>query len=149
MKALVQRVLKSSVSIDSEAVGVIGRGLVVLLGVARDDTTGDAEYLAQKVANIRVFPRDEAEFDLSLLDIEGEALVVSQFTLMADARKGRRPSFADAAPPEIARPLYEHFVATLHSLGLRVQTGRFQEYMQVEIHNDGPVTFMLESRPRR
>ena len=145
MKALLQRVLSASVSVDDTVVGSIGPGLVVLLGVGRDDTEEDADYLAQKVANLRVFQRDAAEFDLSVVDIGGGVLAVSQFTLMADTRKGRRPSFVQAAPPEVARPLYERFVDSLTSLGITVATGRFQQYMHVEIHNDGPVTVLLES----
>jgi len=145
MKALLQRVLSASVSVDDTVVGRIGPGLVVLLGVGRDDTEQDADHLAHKVANLRVFQRDDAEFDLSVMDIGGGILAVSQFTLMADTRKGRRPSFVQAAPPEVARPLYERFVERLASLGIAVSTGVFQEYMHVEIHNDGPVTVLLES----
>jgi len=145
MKALLQRVLSASVSVADTVVGRIGPGLVVLLGVGREDTDEDADYLAQKVANLRVFQRDDAEFDLSVLDIGGGVLAVSQFTLMADTRKGRRPSFVQAAPPEMARPLYERFVESLASLGVTVATGMFQQYMHVEIHNDGPVTVLLES----
>ena len=145
MKALLQRVLSASVSVDDTVVGRIGPGLVVLLGVGRDDTEQDADHLAHKVANLRVFQRDDAEFDLSVMDIGGGILAVSQFTLMADTRKGRRPSFVQAAPPEVARPLYERFVERLTSLGIAVSTGVFQEYMHVEIHNDGPVTVLLES----
>ena len=145
MKALLQRVLSASVSVDDTVVGRIGPGLVVLLGVGRDDTEQDADYLAQKVANLRVFQREDAEFDVSVVDIGGGVLAVSQFTLMADTRKGRRPSFVQAAPPEIARPLYDRFVETLSSMGVTVATGVFQEYMHVEIHNDGPVTVILES----
>jgi len=145
MKALLQRVLSASVSVDDTVVGRIGPGLVVLLGVGRDDTEQDADYLAQKVANLRAFQRDDAEFDLSVMDIGGGVLAVSQFTLMADTRKGRRPSFVQAAPPEIARPLYERFVEQLTSMGIAVATGVFQQYMHVEIHNDGPVTVLLES----
>lgn len=124
----------------------IAPGLVVLLGVAQGDTPQDARSLAHKVARLRVFPDQEGRFHFSLLDTGGEALVVSQFTLLADTRKGRRPSFTDAAPPEQAQPLYEDFVAALSALGLRVATGRFQEYMQVEIINDGPVTILLDTR---
>jgi D-tyrosyl-tRNA(Tyr) deacylase len=145
MKALLQRVLSASVTVDDTVVGRIGSGLVVLLGVGRDDTEQDADYLAQKVANLRIFQRDDAEFDVSVMDIGGGVLAVSQFTLMADTHKGRRPSFVQAAPPEIARPLYERFVQSLISLGITVATGTFQQYMQVEIHNDGPVTVLLES----
>ncbi|MFC2008561.1 D-aminoacyl-tRNA deacylase [Chloroflexota bacterium] len=145
MKALLQRVRSATVSVDDTVVGRIGPGLVVLLGVGRDDTEQDAEYLAQRVANLRLFQRGNAEFDLSVMDIGGGVLAVSQFTLMADTRKGRRPSFIQAAPPETARPLYERFVAALSSMGITVATGIFQEYMHVEIHNDGPVTVLLDS----
>ena len=124
----------------------IGPGLAVLLGVAQGDTPQDARSLAHKVAHLRVFPDQEGRFHFSLLDTGGEALAVSQFTLLADTRKGRRPSFTDAAPPEQAQPLYEDFVAALSALGPRVATGRFQEYMQVEIINDGPVTILLDTR---
>lgn len=149
MKALVQRALSGSVTVDAVEVGRIGTGLVVFLGVGRGDVEEDAEYLAQKVAGLRVFPRDGAEFDLSVKDICGGVLVVSQFTLMADTRKGRRPSFIDAAPPEMALPLYERFVAELTAQGIEVATGVFQAYMHVELVNDGPVTVLLESRIRQ
>jgi D-aminoacyl-tRNA deacylase len=148
MKALLQRVLSAAVTVDSVETGRIGRGLVVFLGVARDDSEADADYLAQRIASLRVFPREGAEFDLSVQDVSGGVLVVSQFTLMADTRKGRRPSFSDAAPPEIALPLYNHFVAALTNLGLKVATGVFQAYMHVALTNDGPVTVILESRTR-
>jgi len=145
MKALVQRVTSASVSVDGSVVGSIGRGLVALVGVARDDTPEDAVYLARKTANLRVFQRGELEFDASVIDIGGDVLAVSQFTLMADTRKGRRPSFVHAAPPESARPLYEAFVTELAALGIAVATGVFQEYMHVQLCNDGPVTVLLES----
>ncbi len=124
----------------------IGPGLVVLLGVAQGDTPQDARALARKVAHLRVFPDQEGRFQFSLLETDGEALAVSQFTLLADTRRGRRPSFTGAAPPEQAQPLYEDFVVALSSLGVRVGTGRFQEYMSVEIINNGPVTILLDSR---
>ncbi|MFW6056747.1 MAG: D-aminoacyl-tRNA deacylase [Chloroflexota bacterium] len=149
MKALVQRVVHASVSVNGEVVGSIRKGLVVFLGVGREDTREDAEYLAQKVAGLRVFQREEAEFDLSVLDIRGAVLAVSQFTLMADTRKGRRPSFVDAAPPGEALPLYERFVESLVERGVSMQTGTFQQYMQVVVHNDGPVTVLLDSRLRK
>ena len=144
MKALVQRVTAASVKVDEEVVGRIGPGLVVLLGVGREDTAADADYLAQKVANLRIFPKGEAEFDLSVIDSAGSVLAVSQFTLMADTKKGRRPSFIAAAPPDDARVLYERFIQSLRETGLIVATGVFQEYMHVEIHNDGPVTIWME-----
>ncbi len=146
MKALLQRVISGSVSVEGSVVGRIERGLVVLLGVGRDDTDEDVTYLARRVAELRVFPRENLEFDLSVQDIAGGVLVVSQFTLMADTRKGRRPGFSDAAPPEEARSLYERFVQELRDLGLTVATGNFQQHMHVEIINDGPVTILLESR---
>ncbi len=148
MKALLQRVLSASVSVNAREVGRIGPGLLCLLGVGRDDVDEDADYLARRVAGLRVFPRESAEFDVSIQDTGGGILVVSQFTLMADTRKGRRPSFSEAAPPELALPLYERFVAALAGLGIDVATGVFQAYMHVELINDGPVTVLLESKMR-
>ncbi|MFC1900319.1 D-aminoacyl-tRNA deacylase [Chloroflexota bacterium] len=148
MKALLQRVTGASVSISGEVVGEIGQGLVVFVGVADGDTERDADYLVQKTAGLRIFADDEGKFNLSALDINGELLLVSQFTLMADTKKGRRPSFTGAAPPEQAEGLFEKFVEQARATGLKVETGRFQEYMQVEIHNDGPVTIMLDSRDK-
>jgi len=145
VKALLQRVTRASVTVDNEEVGKIGRGLVVFLGVAGGDTEKDADYLAQKVANLRIFADSEGKFNLSALDVQAELLIVSQFTLLADTRKGRRPSFIAAAPPEEADRLIDHFVAQARAAGLNVATGRFKAYMQVEIHNDGPVTIMLDS----
>ncbi len=148
MKVLLQRVTGASVSVAGETVGRIGRGLVVFVGVAAGDTEKDAEYLAQKTVSLRIFPDEAGRFNLSALDIQGELLVVSQFTLLADTRKGRRPSFIEAAPPAQAESLFEHFIAQVRAAGLKVETGRFQQYMQVEIHNDGPVTIMLDSREK-
>ena len=148
MKALLQRVSGASVSIDNEEVGRIGRGLVVFLGVAGGDTDKDVQYLVQKVVNLRIFPDEEGKFNLSAADVKGELLLVSQFTLLADTRKGRRPSFVEAAPPDQAEGLFEEFVEQARATGLKVATGRFQQYMQVEIHNDGPVTIMLDSREK-
>jgi len=148
MKALIQRVSGASVTVAGEAVGSIDRGLVVFIGVADGDTGKDAQYLAQKIANLRIFSDEEGKFNLSALDIAGELLLVSQFTLMADTRKGRRPSFVEAAPPERAEQLFEEFVGQVRDTGLSVATGRFQQHMQVEIHNDGPVTIMLDSRDK-
>lgn len=145
MKALLQRVTGASVTIGREEVGRIGPGLVVFLGVASGDTEKDAQYLAQKMVNLRIFADEEGKFNLSARDINAELLLVSQFTLLADTRKGRRPSFIEAAPPAQAEKLFEYFVAQTRASGLKVATGRFQEYMQVEIHNDGPVTIMLDS----
>ena len=148
MKALLQRVTEASVSIGGEVVGRIGRGLVILVGVASEDTEKDAQYLAQKTVNLRIFPDEAGRFNLSALDVKGELLVVSQFTLLADTRKGRRPSFIEAAPPAQAEELFERFVEQACATGLKVETGRFQQYMHVEIHNDGPVTILLDSREK-
>ncbi|MFQ5996367.1 MAG: D-aminoacyl-tRNA deacylase [Dehalococcoidales bacterium] len=145
MKALLQRVTRASVSIDNEEVGRIGKGLVVFLGVAGGDTEKDAQYLAQKIVNLRIFADEEGKFNLSALDIKAELLLVSQFTLLADTKKGRRPSFTEAAAPAQAEELFQYFVEQTRATGLKVATGRFQAYMQVEIHNDGPVTLMLDS----
>jgi len=145
MKALLQRVSSASVTIAGEEVGRIGSGLVVFLGVANGDTEKDVQYLVPKIANLRIFPDEAGKFNLSALDIKGELLLVSQFTLLADSRKGRRPSFVEAAPPEPAERLFDYFVEQAQATGLKVATGRFQQYMQVAIHNDGPVTIMLDS----
>ena len=143
MKAVLQRVSRASVRVGDELVGEVGPGLCVLLGVARGDGPQEAAKLAGKVARLRVFERD-GRFDLSLLDVGGEALVVSQFTLLGDTAKGNRPSFTEAGPPELAEPLYEAFCAELGSLGVSVATGRFGARMAVELVNDGPVTIILE-----
>ena len=148
MKALIQRVSAASVSVAGEVVGRIGRGLVVFVGVANGDTEKDARYLAQRTVNLRIFSDQAGRFNLSALDIQGELLLVSQFTLLADTRKGRRPSFTDAALPAQAEELFQQFVEQARATGLKVETGRFQQYMQVEIHNDGPVTIMLDSREK-
>ena len=148
MKVLLQRVSGASVSVANEEVGRIGHGLVVLLGVAEGDTEKDAQYLAQKIVNLRIFSDEEGKFNLSALDINAELLLVSQFTLLADTRKGRRPSFVEAAPPVQAEELFDCFVEQTRATGLKVATGRFQAYMQVEIRNDGPVTIMLDSREK-
>ena len=148
MKAVLQRVNRASVTVEGEVVGSIGGGLVVLVGISREDTEKDAQYLAEKTVNMRIFSDSEGKFNLSALDTRGELLVVSQFTLLADARKGRRPNFADAASPDQAEVLCERFLAFLRTTGLRVETGRFQQYMLVEIHNDGPVTVLLDSREK-
>jgi D-tyrosyl-tRNA(Tyr) deacylase len=148
LKALLQRVSKASVSVAGEEVGRIGRGLVVLLGVANGDTEKDAQYLMQKIINLRIFTDNQDKFNLSALDVRGELLLVSQFTLLADARKGRRPSFIEAAPPEQAEALFNYAVGLARESGLKVATGRFQQHMQVEIFNDGPVTLMLDSRDK-
>ena len=148
MKALLQRVTEASVSVAGELVGRLNRGLVVFVGVAGSDTEKDAHYLAQKTANLRIFTDDGGKFNLSALDTGAELLVISQFTLLADTRKGRRPSFIEAAPPDEAERLFSRFVEMFRGTGLGVATGRFQQYMQVEIHNDGPVTIMLDSRDK-
>ena len=143
MRAVVQRVLRARVVVRGETVGASGPGLCVLLGVAAGNEVSDAQRLAEKVARLRIFENDAGKFDLSLLDVGGEALVVSQFTLIADTSKGNRPSFSDAAPPERAEPLYDAFCRALSELGLRVETGVFGARMQLELVNDGPVTFVL------
>ncbi len=145
MRAVVQRVREASVSVDEQVVGAIGVGLVILVGVTHNDTDHDARFLAQKIAALRIFEDAAGKFNFSLLDIGGSALVVSQFTLYADSRRGRRPDFMAAARPEVAEPLIERFVAHLREQGLRVETGRFQAKMLVTIHNDGPVTILLDS----
>ena len=144
MRAVVQRVSRASVRVDGEVVGACGAGLLVLVGVGRDDTSETAERLAAKVARLRVFPDDEGRFDRSLLDTGGEALVVSQFTLLAETRKGNRPSFTDAAQPELAQPLVDRVADTLRSQGVHVDTGVFGARMEVELVNDGPVTIVLD-----
>jgi D-tyrosyl-tRNA(Tyr) deacylase len=146
MRAVVQRVSRAVVRVDGEAVGACGPGLVVLVGVGHDDTEATAERLAAKVARLRVFENDAGRFDRSLLDSGGEALVVSQFTLLADSRrqKGTRPSFSDAARPEVAEPLIERFCDALRDLGIPVEAGVFGARMEVELVNDGPVTIILD-----
>ncbi len=149
MRAVLQRVDRASVSVESsgqdEVIGCIARGLLILLGVARGDSPIDAERLAKKTAELRIFPDDDGRFNRSLLDSGGAALVVSQFTLLADTRRGRRPSFIDAAPPEDAEPLVSGYVEALRALGVDVQTGRFGAHMVVALENNGPVTIVLES----
>jgi D-tyrosyl-tRNA(Tyr) deacylase len=148
MIALLQRVREASVRVEGEVVGSIGAGALVLLGVHRADSAAEADWLADKVAALRVFDDDDGRMNRSLVDAGGEALVVSQFTLYGDARRGNRPSYSDAAPPEIAEPLYEHFVRRLEvDLGRPVATGRFGAAMEVALVNDGPVTLWLQRRP--
>jgi len=149
MKALVQRVSRASVSVNDDIVGKISQGLVVFLGVAQGDSKEDASYLANKVVNLRIFADEASKFALSALETRGDILIISQFTLLADSRKGRRPSFTEAAPPDLAKELYEFFVEQVRSTGLKVETGLFQEHMLVEIYNDGPVTISLESKMRK
>lgn len=146
MRAVVQRVTRASVTIDGEIVGEIGNGLVVLLGVARDDTKADADYLVPKIAALRIFDDAEGKMNVSLKDIDGGLLIVSQFTLYGDVRRGLRPSWSDAAAPEIAEHLYEYFVESSRKLIGRVKTGSFRKMMLVELVNDGPVTILLDSR---
>jgi D-tyrosyl-tRNA(Tyr) deacylase len=148
LKALVQRVTKASVSVNGEVVGKIGHGLVVLVGVAGDDTERDAIYIADKIVNLRIFADEAGKFNLSALETGADILIVSQFTLLADTRKGRRPSFEAAAPPEQAEALLNYFVDRVGNSGLKVETGRFQQHMLVEIYNDGPVTIALDSKDK-
>lgn len=145
MRAVVQRVSRARVTVDSEVIGSIAAGVVVLLGVSARDTEADAGYLAEKIAGLRIFEDDTGKMNRSVTDAGGEALVVSQFTLYGDARRGKRPSFDQAARPEQANALYASFVERLRSLGVRCETGRFQAMMQVELVNDGPVTMLLDS----
>ena len=153
MRALIQRVTKASVAVGDETTGEIGPGLVILLGVSKADDDADVEYLVEKIANLRIFADEHNRFNRSALDIGAEFLVVSQFTLYANTRKGRRPDFNQAAGPEEAKRLYEHAVQLFRESGIAVATGRFQEHMIVALENDGPVTLMLDSadrqRPRR
>ena len=145
MRAVVQRVKESTVKTDNEIVGQIGSGLLVLLGVAKNDTAKDADYLANKIINLRIFEDQDGKMNRSLLETGGELLAVSQFTLLADCRKGRRPSFIEAAEPEKAIDLYEKFVNMVRAKGIGVQTGRFRAMMEVALINDGPVTVIIES----
>lgn len=145
MRAVVQRVRRARVTVNDETTGEIGAGLLVLLGVAQGDTEADADYLAGKIAGLRVFHDDAGRMNRSVGDIGGAVLAVSQFTLYGDVRRGKRPSFDAAARPELARRLYDYFVERLRAAGLRCETGRFQEMMDVELVNDGPVTILLDS----
>ena len=145
MRAVVQRVKESSVKADDQIISQISGGLLVLLGVAQADRLGDAVYLANKISNLRIFEDEYGKMNRSLLEIGGEMLVVSQFTLLGDCRKGRRPSFGDAAEPAKAAELYEHFINQVRSLGISVETGRFRAMMDIALVNNGPVTLILES----
>ena len=145
MRAVVQRVSRAQVAVNGEITGQIGLGLLVLLGVGRDDANTDATYLVEKIAGLRVFEDAQGKMNLSVQDVGGSVLAVSQFTLYGDVRRGKRPSFDAAAPPEKARQLYEFFVEQIRATGLRCETGRFQEMMQVELVNEGPVTILLDS----
>lgn len=144
MRAVVQRVSQASVSVAAETIGEIGPGLVILVGVKEGDGEEEARYLAGKIANLRIFPGESGRFNLSALQVGAEVLVISQFTLYGDTRKGRRPSFVEAAPPSVAEPLVDRFSESLEKAGLKVATGRFQAHMLVKIFNDGPVTIILE-----
>ena len=146
MRAVVQRVSEASVKVDGQCVGSIGTGLVVLLGVDKGDSDQDADYIAEKIAGLRVFPDDQQRMNLSVVDVGGSVLMISQFTLLGDVRRGRRPSFTDAAEPEMADQLYEHCNRQLRLHGLTVATGIFRADMQVQLINDGPVTILLDSR---
>lgn len=149
MRALIQRVSEASVTVEGEVVGSIERGLLILLGVGQDDTADAVAPLADKIVNLRIFSDADGKFNLALGAVGGAALVVSQFTLFADTRKGRRPSFVQAAPPELAEPLVERFCAALRARGIRVATGRFGASMQVRLLNDGPVTIWLDTADQR
>lgn len=144
MRALLQRVSRASVTVEGQTISWIGKGLLILLGVGHGDGEEQAKFLAEKIANLRIFEDEQGKSNLSILDVKGEAIVVSQFTLYADTRKGRRPSFIDAALPEVAEPLVSRFAELLRGHGVPTQTGKFGAQMQVEIHNDGPVTIWLE-----
>jgi D-aminoacyl-tRNA deacylase len=144
MRILIQRVSQASVTVDGQVIAHIGRGLLILLGIGHGDGEAQAGFLAEKAANLRIFEDEQGKVNRSVLDVGGEAIVVSQFTLYADARKGRRPSFTDAALPEVAAPLVAEFIELLRATGVPTQGGKFAAYMQVEIHNDGPVTIWLE-----
>jgi D-tyrosyl-tRNA(Tyr) deacylase len=145
MRAVIQRVKSASVTVEGRVVSEIREGLLVFLGVAQEDTLADIDYMANKIANLRIFEDDQGRMNLSILDIDGEALVVSQFTLYGDCRKGRRPSFIAAARPEKADPLYQEFMDKISQLGVPVKAGIFQAMMDVELINDGPVTMLLDS----
>ena len=145
MRALIQRVCRATVRVEEQVVGQIDRGLLILLGISDTDGLSDVEYVAEKCVNLRIFEDDQGKMNRSLLDTGGQALVVSQFTLHADTRKGRRPSFNRAAPPDIANSIYEQFVQHFRTFGIHTETGVFGAYMQVEIHNTGPVTLMIDS----
>jgi len=145
MKTVIQRVKEARVKIKNQIIGEINKGLLILIGIKADDTEKDVKFLTEKILNLRIFPDKEKKMNLSLLDIQGEILIVSQFTLYGNCRKGKRPSFAQAAPPEIAEKLYEKFVKEIKKSGLKVKTGKFGAMMAVELINDGPITIILET----
>jgi len=149
MRAVLQRVKEARVTVDGKKAGEIGHGLLIFLGVEKDDTPSDAAYMASKIASLRIFADGSDKFNLSLLDVGGECLIVSQFTLLGDCRKGKRPSFDQAAPPALARPLYELFVTEVRRLCVPVATGEFQARMEVSLVNDGPVTILLDSKKQK
>jgi D-tyrosyl-tRNA(Tyr) deacylase len=149
MRAVLQRVVCSSVTVEGKKIGEIGKGLVILLGVRNGDSVENAKFLADKCVHLRIFNDEEGKFNLSALQVKGELLVISQFTLYGDTRKGRRPSFIDAAPPEISEPLYQKFIEYLKASGLKVASGEFGAMMLVQINNDGPVTLIVESRENK
>lgn len=146
MRAVIQRVRGASVTVNGQEISRIGRGLAILLGVGKEDSVKDVNFLAEKIANLRIFEDDAGKMNLSVLDIGGEALVVSQFTLYADTRRGRRPGFEKAAPPDMAETLYNEFVAMLRACGVPTKTGQFQARMLFTIENDGPVTLLLDTQ---
>jgi len=146
MRAVIQRVSQAKVAVDGSVVGAIGPGLLILLGVGRGDDSVDVDYLTAKIANLRIFEDENDKMNRSLLDVAGQALIVSQFTLWGDCRKGRRPSFGEAAPPEVAEKLYLEFIDKTEKMGVKTATGRFGAMMQLHLVNDGPVTLILDSR---
>lgn len=146
MRAVLQRVQQGSVSVEGDKIGSIAKGLVILLGIGQDDSEVDMDYLVDKIVNLRIFTDVEGKLNLSAIDVKAEVLIISQFTLFGDCRKGRRPSFSSAASPDKAKELYEQFIAKVQTKGLKVATGKFQAEMLVEIHNHGPVTLLLDSK---
>ena len=147
MRAVIQRVTQSSVRTENQIIGQTGSGLLVLLGVAKGDNSEDADYLVNKIANLRIFEDNNGKMNLSVLDVKGSILIVSQFTLLADCRRGRRPAFTNAAEPKLANQLYQHFIESIRNLGITTQSGRFAADMQVSLINDGPVTLVIEREP--
>lgn len=148
MKAVIQRVCKASVSVDHKIIGSIDRGLMVLLGVDREDNESDLDYLVKKITGMRIFEDDQEKMNLALADVGGSLLVISQFTLLASTKKGNRPSFTQAGPPEMSNALYEQFIARCRALGFKVEHGQFGAHMEVSLVNDGPVTIVIDSRDR-